>query len=146
MNSLYIFYCLVTSTHALTLLFTTRKGGDILIAGIGLDIVELDRIAKLDARSSKFRLRTLTIEELAIYESLTDHRRTEFLAGRFAGKEAFSKAKGTGIGASCNFTDIRILPEASGKPIIYFKGTKVAGFISITHTRTVAAAQVILLA
>ncbi|KAA0948422.1 holo-[acyl-carrier-protein] synthase [Sporosarcina sp. ANT_H38] len=117
-----------------------------MIAGIGLDIVELDRIAKLDARSSKFRMRILTKEELEIYESHTANRRTEFLAGRFAGKEAFSKAKGTGIGTQCSFMDISILPEHSGKPIIYFKGVPSAGFISITHTQTVAAAQVILLA
>ena len=74
-----------------------------MIAGIGLDIVELERIAKLDAKSPKFRLRTLTEEELEIYESLTGHRRIEFLAGRFAGKEAFAKAKGTGIGADMQF-------------------------------------------
>lgn len=117
-----------------------------MIAGIGLDIVELERIGKLDAKSPKFRLRTLTEEELAIYESLTAHRRVEFLAGRFAGKEAFSKARGTGIGATCNFSDISIVPEASGKPVLYFKGVQVEGFISITHTKTVAAAQVILLA
>ena len=117
-----------------------------MIAGIGLDIVELERIAKLDGRSPKFRLRTLTEKELEIYETLTATRRIEFLAGRFAGKEAFSKAKGTGIGAECNFTDISILPEASGKPLLYFKGEEVAGYISITHTKTVAAAQVILLA
>ena len=42
-----------------------------MIAGIGLDIVELDRIAKLDARSPKFRMRILTMEELKIYESHT---------------------------------------------------------------------------
>jgi holo-[acyl-carrier protein] synthase len=118
----------------------------ILIAGIGLDIVELDRIAKLDARSSKFRLRILTAEELEIYESHTSNRRIEFLAGRFAGKEAFAKAKGTGIGTQCSFLDISILPEPSGKPTIYFKGVFNAGYISITHTRTVAAAQVILFA
>ena len=117
-----------------------------MITGIGLDIVELDRIAKLDARSSKFRARILTADELAIYEKLADHRRTEFLAGRFAGKEAFSKAKGTGIGAECNFTDISIVPEVSGKPTVYFKDHPITGFISITHTQTVAAAQVILLA
>ena len=58
---------------------------------------------KLDAKSAKFRLRILTEEELAIYESLTAHRRVEFLAGRFAGKEAFSKAKGTGIGCHMQF-------------------------------------------
>lgn len=123
-----------------------REGGIILIAGIGLDIVELERIAKLDARSPKFRMRILTAEELKIYETHTSHRRIEFLAGRFAGKEAFAKAKGTGIGTQCNFTDIGILPESSGKPNLYFKGVAIPGFISITHTRTVAAAQVILLA
>ncbi|MFC5588080.1 holo-ACP synthase [Sporosarcina soli] len=117
-----------------------------MIAGIGLDIVELNRIAQLDSRSPKFRFRILTEQELEIYEVLSSQRRIEFLAGRFAGKEAFSKAKGTGIGAECNFTDISILPAESGKPLIYFKGEEVAGHISITHTKTVAAAQVILLA
>ena len=42
---------------------------------------------------------------------LSGHRRTEFLAGRFAGKEAFAKARGTGIGASCNFIDIEYFTE-----------------------------------
>lgn len=117
-----------------------------MIEGIGLDIVELERIVALDAKSPKFRMRILTKEELVIYETHTCHRRTEFLAGRFAGKEAFAKAKGTGIGAECNFTDISILPEQSGKPNLFFKGIAVNGLITITHTRTVAAAQVILLA
>lgn len=129
-----------------TFFLITWEGGIILIAGIGLDIVELDRIAKLDSRSPKFRKRVLTMEELEIYESHTNTRRIEFLAGRFAGKEAFAKAKGTGIGAQCSFLDISILPELSGKPTVFFKGDSIAGFISITHTRTVAAAQVILLA
>lgn len=116
-----------------------------MIAGIGLDIIELKRIEKLNNRLKRFRLRILTLEETEIYEALSGHRRTEFLAGRFAGKEAFAKARGTGIGATCNFTDINILPDDSGKPEIYFKGSPVTGFISITHTQTVAAAQVILL-
>ncbi|WP_210470848.1 holo-ACP synthase [Sporosarcina sp. 6E9] len=115
-----------------------------MISGIGLDIVELDRIAKLEEKSGKFAARVLTHSETAIYRSLSGHRRTEFLAGRFAGKEAFSKARGTGIGADCNFTDIEIIPEPSGKPRLYFKGSTVSGFISITHTKKIAAAQVIL--
>ena len=115
-----------------------------MISGIGLDIVELDRIAKLEANSEKFIARILTSSEADIYRSLSGHRRTEFLAGRFAGKEAFAKARGTGIGAGCNFTDIEIIPEPSGKPLLYFKGTLVSGFISITHTNKIAAAQVIL--
>lgn len=115
-----------------------------MIAGIGLDIVELERVARLDERSDKFRLRVLTKRELQLYELLPPHRKTEFLAGRFAAKEAFSKAKGTGIGKDCRFDQIEILPESSGKPVLYFDGVQVSGFVSITHTRTVAAAQVIL--
>lgn len=100
----------------------------------------------MDGKSGRFRTRILTNKEMKIYESLSGHRKIEFLSGRFAGKEAFSKARGTGIGATCNFTDVEILPDSNGKPILYFKETVVTGFISITHTKTVAAAQVIILA
>ena len=121
------------------------KGTKTLITGIGLDIVELERIAKLDERSDKFRLRILTAKELELYESLQPHRKIEFLAGRFSAKEAFAKARGTGIGNGCRFEQIEILPEPSGKPVLSFDGKAVAGFVSITHTNTVAAAQVILM-
>ncbi len=115
-----------------------------MISGIGLDIIELDRIAKLDQRTAKFRMRILTKKELAIYNSYSHSRQIEFLAGRFAGKEAFAKAMGTGIGAQCNFNDIEITSNSLGKPELYFKGEKVNGFVSITHTKNIAAAQVIL--
>ncbi|KXH80947.1 holo-ACP synthase [Sporosarcina sp. HYO08] len=116
-----------------------------MIAGIGLDVIELDRIESLDSRSPKLRLRILTEKELALYEQFQRRRQIEFLAGRFAAKEAFAKAMGTGIGKDCRFEDIEILPEASGKPTLFFEGKKVGGFLSITHTTTLAAAQVILL-
>ncbi|WP_339253483.1 holo-ACP synthase [Sporosarcina sp. FSL W8-0480] len=118
-----------------------------MIEGIGLDIVELDRIARLNATSDKFRLRILSSREQEVYEALptSSSRRTEFLAGRFAAKEAFAKAKGTGIGKDCRFEQIEILPASSGKPVLHFKDVEVTGFVSITHTQTVAAAQVILL-
>ncbi len=117
-----------------------------MISGIGLDIVELERLETLEAKSSKFRKRILTPQELDIYDSLNSHRKIEFLAGRFATKEAYSKANGTGIGAACNFLDIAVLPNKQGQPILYFKGKEANGFVSITHSKTVAAAQVILLA
>lgn len=116
-----------------------------MIQGIGLDIVELDRIARLDGKSAKFRMRILSDAELKRYEQLPQHRRIEFLAGRFAGKEAFAKARGTGIGNGCRFEQIEILPDAVGKPTLSFDGELVEGFISITHTQTVAAAQVVLM-
>ncbi|PID06198.1 MULTISPECIES: holo-ACP synthase [unclassified Sporosarcina] len=116
-----------------------------MIQGIGLDIVELDRVARLDGRNTKFRERILSERELCVYETLSGHRKIEYLAGRFAAKEAFSKARGTGIGADCSFLDIEVMSEASGRPILYFHSQLVQGFISITHTQTVAAAQVVLL-
>ena len=116
-----------------------------MIQGIGLDIVELDRVARLDGRNTKFRERILSERELHIYETLSSNRKIEYLAGRFASKEAFSKARGTGIGVDCNFLDIEVISEASGQPVLYFHQQRVQGFISITHTQTVAAAQVILL-
>ena len=116
-----------------------------MIQGIGLDIVELDRVARLDGRNTKFRERILSKRELHIYETLSSNRKIEYLAGRFASKEAFSKARGTGIGVDCNFLDIEVISEASGQPVLYFHQQRVQGFISITHTQTVAAAQVILL-
>lgn len=115
-----------------------------MISGIGLDITELDRIAELDNKSDKFRNRVLTAKEQHYYDTLSDQRRIEFLAGRFAAKEAYSKALGTGIGPACSFQDVEILPDVKGAPVLYFRGTLVDGFVSITHTKTVAAAQVIL--
>ncbi|PID22087.1 holo-ACP synthase [Sporosarcina sp. P3] len=116
-----------------------------MIQGIGLDIVELNRIARLDNRNAKFRERILSEMELRVYETLSGHRKTEYLAGRFAAKEAFSKARGTGIGADCSFLDIEVISEASGRPVLHFHSQPVQGFVSITHTQTVAAAQVVLM-
>lgn len=115
-----------------------------MITGIGLDVVELDRIAVLDEKSDKFRRRILTELEIVRYNELSLKRRVEFLAGRFAAKEAFSKALGTGIGTECSFQDIEILSDQKGAPILYFKDALTEGFVSITHTKTIAAAQVIL--
>ncbi|WP_040225221.1 holo-ACP synthase [Bhargavaea cecembensis] len=115
-----------------------------MITGIGLDIVEMERIRRLDGRSGRFRERILTKPELDRYHSLNEERRTEFLAGRFSAKEAFAKAAGTGIGARCAFTDISVLPDAAGRPVLHFKGEPADGFVSITHTKAYAAAQVIL--
>ena len=64
-----------------------------MIAGIGLDIVELDRIAKLDAKSSKFAMRILTVEELKIYELHTTNRPLNSLRVVLPGKKRSLKRK-----------------------------------------------------
>ena len=115
-----------------------------MITGIGLDITEIERIKLISSKSRKFEERILTDKERDQLKQLSRERQLEFLAGRFAAKEAFSKARGTGIGKDCRFQDIEILKESSGKPVLYFKGVEVNGFVSITHTKLYAAAQVIL--
>lgn len=116
-----------------------------MIKGIGLDIIELQRIGQLVTRSPQFYKRILTENEQRFYESAIPSRQIEFLAARFAVKEAYGKALGTGIGKGCSFQDIEVAKEMSGAPYLLFRGESVNGYVSITHTREYAAAQVILL-
>ncbi|AYC30367.1 holo-ACP synthase [Paenisporosarcina cavernae] len=115
-----------------------------MITGIGLDIVEIPRIRELLLKSDKFYRRILTGAEQEMWKDFSDSRKVEFLAGRFAAKEAFVKAVGTGIGIEYSFQDIEIQKEATGKPFLVVKKKKVNGFVSITHSKEFAAAQVIL--
>lgn len=116
-----------------------------MIKGIGLDIVEISRIQKANDMSSKFKERILTPRELALFKELKTRRQLEFLAGRFSAKEAYSKANGTGLGRYCKLQDIEVLPNENGQPILYFKKEKINGFVSITHSKEYAAAQVVLM-
>ncbi|OEH93064.1 holo-ACP synthase [Bacillus solimangrovi] len=113
-----------------------------MIKGIGLDIVEIERIKRM-MEKEKFILRILTNREQEKFQKLQGHRRAEFLAGRFAAKEAFAKALGTGIGTELSFQDIEILNEKNGKPVLYHSGTANV-HLSITHSHEYAAAQVII--
>ncbi len=76
---------------------------------------------------------------------MSNIRKIEFLAGRFAAKEAYAKANGTGIREGCEFHQIEILNDELGKPILYFNRHDVKGFVSITHSKDYAAAQVLLM-
>nr|WP_263323817.1 holo-ACP synthase [Neobacillus sp. Marseille-Q6967] len=113
-----------------------------MIKGIGIDIVELSRIEMLVNRQSKFADRILTVKEKQRFDQLTARRRIEYLAGRFAAKEAFSKAQGTGIGEHLSFQDIEIGNDTAGKPVIIKPVTK--GHLSISHSKEYAVAQVII--
>ncbi|MFB1082989.1 holo-ACP synthase [Jeotgalibacillus sp. JSM ZJ347] len=112
-----------------------------MIHGIGLDIVEIERIATLLNRQPKIARRVLTELELSQFNELGEKRKIEFLAGRFAVKEAYAKAIGCGIGRELSFQDIEILKEASGRP--YIRHPEYNVHVSITHTKEYAAAQVV---
>ncbi|WP_226671380.1 holo-ACP synthase [Metabacillus litoralis] len=118
-----------------------------MIMGIGLDIIELDRIRRIVDRQPGFIKRILTLNEIEKFASLSKERKVEFLAGRFAVKEAYSKALGTGIGEEISFQDIEVINDDKGKPVIKIlndKQEEVSTHVTITHTRQYAAAQVIL--
>lgn len=111
--------------------------------GIGIDIVEMERMRRL-LHHPLFIERVLTKKEQnLLLEHQSEHRQVEFLAGRYACKEAFSKAYGTGIG-EISFQDMEILRNEKGAP--YFSLSPYEGkvFVSISHTNDIAIAQVYL--
>lgn len=88
-----------------------------MIYGIGTDIAEIARVEKVYAKhGSHFIENLLTPEEIKILEARNG--KGEFIAGRWAAKEAFAKALGTGIGKDCSFADIEILPDENCRPVI----------------------------
>lgn len=116
-----------------------------MIFGIGIDIIELNRIRDIYNRQPKFINRILTINEKQRLAKLSEHRQVEFIAGRFAAKEAFSKALGTGFGKELSFLDLEISSNEQGKPIIKTKKIKNKTIhLSISHSKEYAVAQVII--
>ncbi|GEM04028.1 holo-[acyl-carrier-protein] synthase [Halolactibacillus miurensis] len=116
-----------------------------MIRGIGIDIVEIARIKILIKRNPRFIEKVLSVKEQEKYWTLTsDNRRAEFVAGRFAAKEALGKALGTGLG-KLSFSDISILNDALGKPALHFIGDDLYKVhVSISHSHTSAVANVVL--
>ena len=85
------------------------------IFGVGTDIVEVKRI-KNSMKSKLFLSRIFNENEIAKCKNIRNY--SNCFAKRFAAKEAFSKALGTGIAQGINFNEIIILNEKNGKPFI----------------------------
>ncbi|WP_040205656.1 holo-ACP synthase [Neobacillus jeddahensis] len=113
-----------------------------MIKGIGIDIIELSRVSEIISRQEKFVNRILTENEKKRFGDLSEVRKIEFLAGRFAAKEAFSKAVGTGIGSELSFLDIEVDTDINGKPFI--SKPVIQAHLSISHSRDYAVAQVVI--
>ena len=90
-----------------------------MIYGVGTDIVEVVRIEKALARfGDRFAKRILCEPELKRFHG---HRqKANYLAKRFAAKEAFTKALGTGIHAPANWHGVWVKNLPSGKPVFEF--------------------------
>ena len=88
-----------------------------MIYGIGTDIVAIRRIEESVTKfGDRFVQRILNVTEVAEYAG--NGQPVRFLAKRFAVKEAFSKAFGTGIGAEVGLHDVAVSHDAMGKPMI----------------------------
>ena len=86
-----------------------------MIYGIGTDIVSIERIQNiLNKNRDGFINRVLTEHEKALFANKADS--AAFCAKRFAAKEAFSKALGTGIGRIVSFQDLTVRSNEHGKP------------------------------
>lgn len=121
-----------------------------MMAGIGTDIVEVKRIAASVGKEQGFREMVFSPLEVDYCEAKT--HKYEHYAARFAAKEAFFKAIGTGWKNGTAFNEIEVYNDASGRPHIRLLGATAATLselkpgeiqVSLSHTRTVAIAVVL---
>jgi len=115
-----------------------------MIAGIGVDIVDLEHMTTVYQKNPRIYKKILTPAECTVFESRTDKRKMEYLAGRFAAKEAFSKAMGTGIGKTVTFQNVTVLNAKKGQPIIIESPFSGNAFVSISHSKHLVTAQIVL--
>ncbi len=124
------------------------------VFGIGIDVVEVERIASaIERHGEPFLARIFTPAERNYCESRK--RPAPHFAARFAAKEAVSKALGTGIGANAGLLEMEVVRDDSGAPAIRLSGTaetfvRERGIreirISLSHTEHYAAANAIAIA
>ncbi len=122
------------------------------IYGIGIDIVQIDRVlSSVSRHGDGFAKKILHANEFKKYSALKYKER--YLAKRFAAKEAFAKALGTGIVEGVTLPKIEVVNSEAGKPEILLHGAtleKVSAlkiqsiFLSISDEKEYAVAQVIL--
>ena len=122
-----------------------------MIVSIGIDIVEVYRIAETMTRTPRFRERVFTEAERA-YCDAKGAAAAQSFAGRFAAKEAFLKALQTGWRGKITWHDIEILSDDQGVPTLNISGEAstlfndtgaVQAHLSISHTAEHAVAQII---
>lgn len=127
-----------------------------VIIGIGHDIADMDRFESIlnGQASERFMDKILTGQERELARRYEGQRLVQFVAGRFAVKEAVVKAIGCGIGGKVGFSDIEVLPDAAGKPECRLSGgawdrigyhpSITAIHVTITHDRSLASAVAVL--
>lgn len=123
-----------------------------MVTGIGLDLVEVERIRAFHERHGGRGIRRLfTAGEVDYCTGLADPAPS--LAARFAAKEAFFKAVGTGFGAGGGWLEVEVERDGRGAPSLVIHGRALrtleqagarVSHLSLTHTARTAAAVVVL--
>lgn len=106
-----------------------------MIHGIGCDIVQINRL--LD-KQDDFANKILTSNEKNVYDTYHKQRQLEFLAGRFAAKEAIFKALHD---PSLTLSMLEVLPDETGRPICNIQGYVI--HLSISHEKDYAVAYAV---
>lgn len=120
-----------------------------MIIGIGIDIIEINRIEKVISRTSSFMEKSFTNNEIEYFKS--KGLKGNVIAGNFAAKEAISKALGTGF-RGFGLKDIEVLRDDLGKPIVnlsckIYKLLDIKEFnmhVSISHSKEDAIAYAVM--
>ena len=122
-----------------------------MITGIGIDMIEVDRISKRVNNDNGFKEKVFSQREIS-YCELSGNKAQNY-AARFAAKEAFLKATGAGLTLSYELHEIEVITDEAGKPGIELTGgykelsiTKNWNhiYLSLSHLRSVACAVVII--
>lgn len=122
-----------------------------MITGLGTDIIEVERIAAKIGKESGFRELVFSAHEITYCEAKA--HKYEHYAARFAAKEAFFKALGTGWANDTAFNEVEIRNDASGKPHVVLLGQTAHTLshidvqkihVSLSHIKTMAMATIII--
>jgi holo-[acyl-carrier protein] synthase len=122
-----------------------------MIYGIGIDIQSIAQIDEIfERQKDRFLKKIFTVEEITYCKR--SRVSGQHFAARWAVKEAFFKALGTGIIGGYTFHDVEICKKASGQPYITLSGKALEecnrlclrSFVSISHSDEYAVGQVIL--
>ncbi|HHS13853.1 MAG TPA: holo-[acyl-carrier-protein] synthase [bacterium] len=126
-----------------------------MILGTGVDIIEIERVARIiEQYGDPFCQRLFTAREREYCSSLGSAKsRAQCYAARFAAKESFFKALGTGLRGGLKWTDVAVVHDERGKPVLYvekeaekrIREARISVMhVSLSHERTHAIAVVIL--
>lgn len=115
-----------------------------MIKGFGIDLIEIDRIKEAVGKyGDSFLKKVFTPREIKYCRTKKALKHPE-LAVRFAAKEAYAKALGTGM-AGISWKDIEVRNDKLGKPLLYYKEKLIKkAHLSLSHTHKYAVASVVL--